>query len=98
VPRNRSTVRACSVPGGLAGAASTRIKRVFYTAAVGEVNHLTISLPGVDYTLVDLGATVATAPACTAVGETATCPADCDRSHRDWDVNVVQDEVWRERS
>jgi hypothetical protein len=69
------SVLALFPAGALAGTASTRIKRVFYTAAPGEVNNLTISLPGADYTLVDLGATVAAAPACTAVGDTATCPA-----------------------
>ena len=59
------SVLAVFPAGTLAGTASTRIKRVFYAAAPGEVNNLTISLPGADYTLVDLGVTVAAAPACT---------------------------------
>src|SRR5215218_5973061 len=61
--------------GVFAATASTRIKRVFYTAGAGEVNNLTIALPGTDYTLVDLGATITPAPACAAIGATATCPA-----------------------
>src|ERR671924_418856 len=69
------SVLAVFPAGALAATASTRIKRVFYTAAAGELNNLTIALPGTDYTLVDLGGTVTAAPACTAIGATATCPA-----------------------
>jgi Ca2+-binding RTX toxin-like protein len=68
------SVLAVFPAGALAGTASTRIKRLFYTASPGEVNNLTLSLLGADYTLDDPGATVAAAPACTAILATATCP------------------------
>jgi Ca2+-binding RTX toxin-like protein len=60
--------------GALASTANTRIQRVWYTAAPGEVNNLTISLPGADYSLSDPGAAITAMPACTALGSTATCP------------------------
>jgi Ca2+-binding RTX toxin-like protein len=69
------SVLAVVPPGALAGAASTRIKRVFYTATPGEVNNLTLGLSGTDYTLDDLGATITAASPCAAGGTTATCPA-----------------------
>ena len=59
----------------LAATANTRIKRVFYTAAPGEVNNLTISLPGAEYALDDPGATITAAPACVGIGSSVTCPA-----------------------
>ena len=58
----------------LGATASISIKRVFYAAAPGEVNNLTVSLPGTDYVLTDPGATVDAGPGCTASGNTATCP------------------------
>ncbi len=57
----------------LAATVNTRIKRVFYTAAPGELNNLNVSLSGVDYLLSDPGATITAAPACTGMGGTATC-------------------------
>ena len=57
--------------------ASTRIKRVWYTAAPGEVNNLTISLADPNYTLVDAGAAITAQPACVAVrgrGSSARSP------------------------
>jgi Ca2+-binding RTX toxin-like protein len=64
----------CLVPtGALASNVQTRIKRVFYDAAPGEINNLTISLTGTDFTLSDSGATIAALPACTAAGGSATC-------------------------
>ena len=63
------------LPGTALGAtASISIKRVFYAAAPGEVNNLTVSLSGTDYVLTDSGATVVAGPGCTAAGNTATCP------------------------
>jgi Ca2+-binding RTX toxin-like protein len=59
----------------LGATASISIKRVFYAAAPGEVNNLTVSLSGADYVLTDPGATVAAGPGCTAAGSTATCPS-----------------------
>ena len=64
--------------GALASTVSTRIKRVFYAAAPGEINNLTISLTGADFTLSDPGATITVIPmmpACTANGSMATCPS-----------------------
>jgi Ca2+-binding RTX toxin-like protein len=58
----------------LASTASTRIKRVWYTAAPGEVNNLTISLADPHYTLVDQGAAVTAQPACTLFASTGLCP------------------------
>ena len=69
------SVLAVFPAGALAGTASTRIKRVFYTATPGEVNNLTLGLSGADYRLDDLGATITAAPPCAAGGTTATCPA-----------------------
>ena len=57
-----------------ASTASTRIKRVYYTAAPGEVNNLTLSLVGTYYTLVDPGATIGAQPACTLFSSAAICP------------------------
>ena len=66
---------ALSPAAALASDASTRIKRVFYTAAPGEVNNLTISLVGTDYALDDPGATITAAPACiVGLGSSVTCP------------------------
>jgi Ca2+-binding RTX toxin-like protein len=59
--------------GALASTANTRIQRVWYTAAPGEVNNLTITLTGADYSLSDPGATITATPACTAFGSTVTC-------------------------
>jgi Ca2+-binding RTX toxin-like protein len=59
----------------LAATANTRIKRVFYTAAPGEVNNLTVSLAGAEYVLDDPGATITTAPACLGLGPSVTCSA-----------------------
>jgi Ca2+-binding RTX toxin-like protein len=58
----------------LASTASTRIKRVWYTAAPGEVNNLTISLADPHYTLVDQGAVVTAQPACTLFASAGLCP------------------------
>ena len=58
----------------LGATASVSIKRVFYAAAPGEVNNLTVSLSGADYLLADSGATVDAGPGCSASGNTATCP------------------------
>jgi Ca2+-binding RTX toxin-like protein len=58
-----------------ASTASTRIKRVWYTPAPGEVNDLTIALLAPNYTLVDPGATIVAQPACTSFGGAAVCPA-----------------------
>ena len=60
--------------GALASTVNTRIQRVWYTAALGEVNNLNISLTGADFTLSDPGAAITAMPACTAFGSTATCP------------------------
>lgn len=57
----------------LGATGSISIKRVFYAAAPGEVNNLTVSLSGPDYVLTDPGATVGAGPGCTASGNTATC-------------------------
>jgi Ca2+-binding RTX toxin-like protein len=63
------------LPAAALGAtASISIKRVFFAAAPGEVNNLSISLSGTDYVLTDAGATVDAGPGCTAAGGTATCP------------------------
>jgi Ca2+-binding RTX toxin-like protein len=59
----------------LAATANTRIKRVWYAAGPGEVNNLTISLAGADFSLADPGATIAAAPACVGMGSSITCPA-----------------------
>ena len=59
----------------LGATASISIKRVFYAAAPGEVNNLTVSLSGTDYVLTDSGATVVAGPGCSAAGNTATCAA-----------------------
>ena len=61
--------------GALAATAHTRIKRVFYEAAPGEVNKLTISLSGGTYTLSDPGVTITAQPACASAGAAVTCPA-----------------------
>ena len=61
----------------LGATASISIKRVFYAAAPGEVNNLTVSLSGTDYVLTDSGATVVAGPGCTAAGNSATCPGTC---------------------
>jgi Ca2+-binding RTX toxin-like protein len=66
---------ALSPTAAVAADANTRIKRVFYTAAPGEVNNLTISLAGADYSLADPGATITAAPACVGMGSSVTCPA-----------------------
>jgi Ca2+-binding RTX toxin-like protein len=58
-----------------ASTASTRIKRVYYTAAAGEVNNLTIGLSGPNYTLVDPGAVITAQPACTLFAGAAVCSA-----------------------
>lgn len=68
-------VLALCPPSAMAATANTRIKRVFYTAGPGEVNNLTISLPGADYSLADPGATITAAPACAGMGSTVTCSA-----------------------
>jgi Ca2+-binding RTX toxin-like protein len=57
----------------LGGTASVSIKRVFYAAAPGEVNNLSVSLSGADYVLVDSGATVDAGTGCSASGNAATC-------------------------
>src|SRR5215217_5994674 len=57
-----------------ASTASTRIKRVWYTAAPGEVNDLTIALSGPYYTLVDPGATIVAQPTCTVFVTAGVCP------------------------
>ena len=57
-----------------ASTASTRIKRVWYSAAPGEVNNLTISLSGANFTLVDPGATIAAQPACSVFAGAGVCP------------------------
>jgi Ca2+-binding RTX toxin-like protein len=59
----------------LAATANTRIKRVWYAAGPGEVNNLTISLAGADFSLADPGATITAAPACVGMGSSITCPA-----------------------
>jgi Ca2+-binding RTX toxin-like protein len=59
--------------GALASTVHTRVQRVWYTAAPGEVNNLTISLTGTDFRLSDPGATITAMPACTAFGSAATC-------------------------
>jgi Ca2+-binding RTX toxin-like protein len=62
------------LPASAFGAtASISIKRVFYAAAPGEVNNVTVSLSGTDYVLTDTGATVDAGAVCTASGNTATC-------------------------
>jgi Ca2+-binding RTX toxin-like protein len=61
--------------GAFGSTANTRIKRVWYTAAPGETNNLTISLSGSDYTLSDPGAAITGEPDCTSSGNAATCPA-----------------------
>jgi Ca2+-binding RTX toxin-like protein len=66
---------ALSPAAALAATANTRIKRVFYTAAPGEVNNLTISLAGADYSLADPGAIITAAPACVGMGSSVTCSA-----------------------
>ena len=65
----------------VAATANTRIKRVFYAAAPGEVNTLTISLAGADYLLADPGATITAAPAC--VGHGLQRHLSDHRHHRD---------------
>jgi len=60
--------------GAFASTASTRIKRVYYTAGPGEANNLTISLSGPNYTLVDPGAAVTAQPACSVFAGAAICP------------------------
>jgi Ca2+-binding RTX toxin-like protein len=82
---NRATARSVGIAAvcllavvpadAFAATASTRIKRVFYAAGPAEVNNLTVSLAGADYTLSDPGATITATPACTASGATATCQA-----------------------
>jgi Ca2+-binding RTX toxin-like protein len=57
----------------LGATASVSIKRVFYAAAPGEVNNLSVSLSGADYLLADSGATVDAGPGCSASGNTASC-------------------------
>ena len=56
-----------------ASTASTRIKRVYYTAAPGEVNNLTISLSAPNYTLADPGAAITAQPACTLFAGAGVC-------------------------
>ena len=68
-------VLALSPAAALAATANTRIKRVFYAAGPGEVNNLTISLSGTDYSLADPGATITAAPACVGMGSSVTCSA-----------------------
>jgi Ca2+-binding RTX toxin-like protein len=68
-------VVALAPAAAVAATANTRIKRVFYTAGPGEVNHLTISLTGADYVLADPGATITTAPACVGMGSSVICSA-----------------------
>lgn len=58
----------------LASTASTRIKRVYYTAAPGEVNNLTLSLADPNFTLVDPGALIAAQPACVVFAGAGVCP------------------------
>jgi Ca2+-binding RTX toxin-like protein len=60
--------------GSLAATVSVQSKRIFYTAEVGEVNELTISLSGGSYALSDAGATISAGTLCTASGNVATCP------------------------
>jgi Ca2+-binding RTX toxin-like protein len=60
--------------GSLAATVSVQSKRIFYTAGIGEVNELTISLSGGSYTLSDPGAIISAGTLCTASGNTATCP------------------------
>jgi Ca2+-binding RTX toxin-like protein len=57
-----------------ASTASTRIKRVWYTAAPGETNELTIALTDLNYTLADPGAVISVQPACTPFGAVGVCP------------------------
>lgn len=66
---------ALTPTAAVASTANTRIKRVFYTAAPGEVNNLTISLGGADYSLTDPGASITAAPACVGMGSSVTCSA-----------------------
>ncbi len=64
-----------SPTAAVASTADTHIKRVFYTAAPGEVNNLTISLGATDYSLTDPGANITAAPACVGMGSSVTCSA-----------------------
>ena len=57
-------VLALSPAWAMAATANTRIKRVWYSAAPGEVNALTISLSGADFAFADSGATITAEPAC----------------------------------
>src|SRR5688500_7451004 len=67
---------ALSLPAAaLAATANVRIERVWYTAAAGETNSLTISFSGSDYVLTDPGANIAASAGCSGGGNTATCPA-----------------------
>jgi len=59
----------------LGATASISIKRVFFTAAPGEVNNLAVSLSGTDYVVTDSGGTVDGGPGCSASGNTAMCAA-----------------------
>jgi Ca2+-binding RTX toxin-like protein len=68
-------VLALAPAAALAATANTRIKRVFYTAGPGEVNNLTISLAGPDYSLADAGAIITAAPACVGMGSSVACSA-----------------------
>jgi Ca2+-binding RTX toxin-like protein len=58
-----------------AATASVETGRVFYTAAIGEVNDLTISLSVDGYSLSDPGATIIAGTGCTAFQSLAACPA-----------------------
>ena len=60
-------------PVALGATASVSIKRVFYAAAPGEVNNLSVSFNGTDYVLTDQGAAVEAGAGCSALGNTATC-------------------------
>ena len=58
----------------LAATARISIKRVWYAAAPGEANNLTISLTGPDFVLSDPGAAITANPPCSGSGSTASCP------------------------
>jgi Ca2+-binding RTX toxin-like protein len=65
---------ACAVPAVASGStASISIKRIFYAAAPGEVNQLTISAAGSDYALSDPGATIQPGAGCTGGAQNVVC-------------------------
>jgi Ca2+-binding RTX toxin-like protein len=61
--------------GAFASTASIQIERVYYTAAAGEVNNLTISLTGGTYSLSDPGAAITAGMGCTTSQNIAACQA-----------------------